>query len=122
MTTDELRDELAREMGYRLIEPTATIGYMHWVDAEGWPVFNEASEPMSDHECPIPATLDGAAAAMPEGFKWSKHGTYGRARCATYRAYAANNKMLAMVPDTGNEVHDRYSLALAARKAQETHR
>lgn len=102
MTTQEIRDELARMDGWEPVD-------------HGW---------MNDHECvndhPHPATLDGAAAAMPEGVKWSKHGTYGRARCATYRAYAANNKMLAMVLDTGDEIHDRYALALAARKAQVT--
>ena len=109
MTTDDLRDELAREMGWK----------MHYdKDGDYWTDY--ANRTYTRH--PIPATRDGAAAAMPEGVSWCKYKAMGKTPCPTYRAYDNKNRMVAIVEDTGDEIHDRLALALAARRAMKGQR
>ena len=101
MTLYECRDWLARESGVC----TDSNGY-RWLDE-------------SKHH-PYPPTLDGAHAAMPEGVDWRRGmgGARGtKAHIIVWQAYTTNNRLVAMVPDTGHPATDLYRLAVAARVA-----
>jgi len=62
---------------------------------------------------PFPHDLKAAAAALPEGWIWmrSAPGTFWRAGC--------DDIPMVKVPDTFDEIHDRYELAKAAIEMME---
>ena len=106
-TLDELRDWLAGEDG--------------WVDhttcPDGWdsrPWKNHTTKASSqDH--PHPPTLDGAAKALPEGWEWSRangvwHGWHDLCTKACGCVEPSTD-------DTGDEIADRYRLAVLCRIA-----
>ena len=99
MTNDETRDALAEMDGWGRIKDG------DWMKVGEWPKM--------DH--PHPPTLDGADAAVPEGWKWSRDtGDYWRA----WTGWETSVE----VPDTGDKIADLYALALACRRAMEEKR
>lgn len=100
MTTGQVRDEIARLDGWTLEEDGM------WYKAGEWP----------RKEHPFPPTLDGAASALPKGWEWTLAYHYdGVKRWAAQDKNCRNTQMKA---NTGNEIYDRYALALAAMKAE----
>ena len=93
-TLDELRNWLAEDDGWQLHEDGL------------WYIPGEF--PAKDH--PYPPTLDGAAKALPEGWKWSRD--YGEC----WRAWVGLEPYVE-VPDTKSEIADRYRLAVMTRLA-----
>jgi hypothetical protein len=65
---------------------------------------------------PFPATLDGAASAMPEGWWWHKY--HQTPRGLEYSAGRKGEKGYTFAPDTGNEINDRHLLAALAVQAE----
>lgn len=63
---------------------------------------------------PIPATLDAAASAMPEGWRWT---------CCSQLWHAIPHEgkphKHITVPRTGDEIRDRFALAKACRLAHD---
>lgn len=129
MTTDEIRDELARRAGWnkpgtpipltkdwRLgTAETQSFVYGHW-----WKAFGETTMRQYDH--PFPPTLDGANAAVPEGwFPWERRkgpqGLFWEAIHPQWRG-GLNPHLCVRVPDTGDPVHDLFALALACVRAE----
>ena len=118
MTTDELRDWHAREAGW---ENHPDDGWCH-----------PDHEYILDRPHPYQPTIDGAASAMPEGWRWGRGcrtrdhliGCWYASRSltcdqmATMRHHEITNA-LAQVHclDTGDEIHDRYLLAKLAKEA-----
>ena len=100
MTTDETRDELARMDGWR-----------KYADGR-W--YKQGEWPKRDH--PYPPTLDGANAAVPEGWTWLR-------RDFEWQGFEPNapGREPVRVPDHGHghEMADLYALALACRRAME---
>lgn len=109
MTHDETRDELAQMDGWR-----------KYADGR-W--YKQGEWPKRDH--PYPPTLDGANAAVPEGWYWLRDqaATSHRPDGLLLRWVAcergAHNWRVVEVPDTGDPVHDLYALAMACRRAME---
>ena len=104
MTLDEIRDDLARRAG--------------WLGKGGrWyhPVYHRLGSGQKRH--PLPLTRDAAADAMPEGWDWErKDGLW----CGGKRGGARQTMWhMVSVPDTGDEIDDRYRLAHAAVVAME---
>lgn len=69
-----------------------------------------------------PLTLDAAAAALPEGWVWMKLSKAESAAAYRYVGclrsdWGKRHRKEISVPDTGNEIADRYKLALKAREA-----
>ena len=64
---------------------------------------------------PYPPTRDGAAAAMPSGWDWWREPC--RINSSQWVAYTNNNAV--RVPDTNNEIDDRYRLAALAAMAMD---
>ena len=108
MTTDQIRDELARRAGW---EFRSAFGN-HW-----WRRVADGGDHEDSDDHPFPPTLDGAASAMPEGWWWSRYETVadGGKWCAGPRGGLAS----VCVYDTGDPVHDLYALALACVRAKE---
>ncbi len=112
MSLDQCRDWLAREDGWMsgVVEPWHCLGW------------GRGNERMVDH--PYPPTLDGAAGAMPEGWTWAKGYTVSVGMGAPPSGVAWSAKFVgdyarlsASVWSTGNEILDRYRLAVACRMA-----
>lgn len=110
MTLDEVRDALAGADGWNTYNegvPDDGARHVSW-----WRYTLDAVHGgrtwCKSH--PHPATLDGAAAALPEGWTWWKV-------TAEWAAQAAHSPMI-YIPDTGDEIADRYRLALACRLAE----
>ena len=105
MTSQATRDALAAMDGWKHVlrhTHASGLGQMWWKRDNGDESF--------DH--PHPPTLDGADAAIPEGWKWSRDtGDYWRA----WTGWETSVE----VPDTGDKIADLYALALACRKAME---
>ena len=121
MTHDETRDELARMDGWVKLEANIFehrhTGEIHASDGE-----------VADH--PHAPTLDGANAAVPKGWTWTRDGTHWIAWAPGIRAadaIALGNLLgidavqtnATKVPDTSNPMDDLYALALACRRAME---
>jgi hypothetical protein len=104
----ELRDELARVLGWK---QHPEIPRVWWGPAQ---TFDD--EGTATH--PIPNTLDAAAACLPEGWTWWK---VAGAWLSCVPGKADEGKAVE-VPDTGDEIADRFALALAAHKAKESRR
>lgn len=112
-TLDELRDALAEMDGWIRLERSNDIfehkntGEIHASDGE-----------VADH--PYPPTLDGADAAMPEGWTWcmcldvaeNEDGWY-----AWHKEAGERRSDGVYVPDTGNKIADLYRLAVLCRIA-----
>ena len=103
MTTDETRDELARMDGW-------TKQHIGWWTTDGL---------KSSFDHPHHPTLDGAAAALPEGWMWLR-------RDFEWQGFEPNapGREPVRVPDhgRGHEMADLYALALACRRAMEEKR
>lgn len=96
MTLDEIRDELAR-----MKFPDLSDDFSKWF-----------------LDTILPPTLEAAAAALPEGWDWKRHSPapyYDR----VWEAYDKDVSLVVSVPDTGNEIYDRFRLGLEARRAME---
>jgi len=106
MTLDEVRDELARMDGWR-----QALRHRHASGVEQWCWERDGGDESFDH--PHPATLDGAAAAFPKDWTWTRDPSwYG------WPPGIRSHWNAVSVPDTGDEVLDRYRLALACRLAE----
>ena len=116
MTAQECADWCAKDDGW--IEDAD----LEYDDLDGYPHIGYRrkhadgirSEKRWDH--PHPLTLDGAAKALPEGWSWTKHATsFGK----WWAAYPPgwNGEEYPEVVDTGDEIADRYRLAVACRMA-----
>ncbi len=110
MTHDETRDELARMDG-AYFSMDREMGPIGWCDKNGTLI--------GDH--PHAPTLDGANAAVPEGYEWERdHCVRDGKWCFLWWAHNdTTHDVIGPVPDTGDPVHDLYALALACRRAME---
>ena len=107
-TLDELRDWLAREDGWVYLKNDPI-----WGDVWERRVVNALGDSVhsltTDH--PYPPTIDGAAAALPEGCRWTFNGE-------GFFAWKMTEWIpLATTASTGDEITDRYRLACLARVA-----
>ncbi|MFZ4600599.1 MAG: hypothetical protein ACOYNN_18300 [Terrimicrobiaceae bacterium] len=104
MTTDELRDWHARRDSFT--QETWPDGNVWWVqrDADG--------NVMTLGEHPFPATLDGAASAMPPRVTWERYNDKWEA-CGVVKVYEVS------CYDNNDEIHDRYLLAKLAWEQEE---
>ena len=117
MTTDEIRDELARLKGW-----TRICGVPGMLKEDGdlhlkWKLRHHEQW---DH--PMPPTLDGANAAVPEGWYWIRRyidDVMTWTGCPGHEAVGLGLEHVRHVPDTGDPVHDLYALALACVRAEE---
>lgn len=101
MTLDELRDWHDNRIGLKWVDEGD--GHGEWHDADG-------------NVCwPFPPTLDGAASAMPEGWKLRRLGwtDNGWEACAMLNA-----GHIVSVCDQPTEIHARYLLAKLAHEAE----
>jgi len=110
MTAQATRDALAEMDGWRIDTPTDRTH-----PAAIWWRWNDAHMLKSRTWCrthPHAPTLDGADAAVPEGWTWS------RSRYSWFGEHDDRVEMI-QVPDTGDKIADLYALALACRRAME---
>lgn len=122
MTLDEVRDELARRDGWTLEEGehhewgpddrSITTYPAVWIKGDDW---------ITHH--PHPATLDGAAAALPEGWvlrQVVRNNTFGW-MCVAARVNGAvgSSEWKEDRAIARSEISARYRLALACRIAEE---
>ena len=125
MTHDETRDELARMDGWDAYD--ASNGIRIWRRGSFFPEEGQRYYKHSPTH-PHPPTLDGANAAVPEGWTWTRDGTHWIAWAPGIRAadaIALGNLLgidavqtnATKVPDTSNPMDDLYALALACRRA-----
>lgn len=113
MTAQATRDALAEMDGWKNVKQptdewdedfrTITVFPEHWIRAS-------TNEVRLSH--PHPPALDGADAAVPEGWTWS------RSRYSWFGEHDDRVEMI-QVPDTGDKIADLYALALACRRAME---
>jgi hypothetical protein len=95
--TTEIRDWHARRAGFK---------WNAWVEGDGqWEHDNGES---SMHSHPFPMTMDGADASFPPDWDWC--------RLSGNTWWATNNakKLYAVVPDTGDKIHNLYALSRLA--------
>lgn len=119
LTLDEVRDWCALDDGWRVVADDGNLQRTCWINEKyaGCPRTGRTIIVTKDGEDTHPhaATLDAAAAAMPEGWWWMRWHT------PDGYEWVAGSKFDAMLsvstPDTGNEVYDRYLLAREARLA-----
>lgn len=106
MTTDELCAWHAMRAGWKLNV---------WV--EGDAQWENRFTKKAQYEDPFPATIDGAASAMPPGWEYWKIIDDTATGFTTW--YWAGHPVYQTVKQlaTGDEVHDRYALAKAAWEA-----
>lgn len=121
-TLDELRDWLAGDDGWEKFTDHDYHGG-NKVDIAAWrkhqpqlAIINFGSPWRVLWVHPHPPTLDGAAAALPEGWDWS------RANGVWHGWHEACTKACGCVEpsteDTGDEIADRYRLAVLCRLAE----
>lgn len=114
-TTDELRDTLAELLGWKWDDsPNAGMGC--------WDNASTGESDGTDH--PIPDTIDGLAKLWPEGWTWNKgyEALSIRFKPERWIAFPSHAGIPIpcceiVVPDTGNEYHDRLTLLIAVTKA-----
>lgn len=116
MTTDELRDELARLDGWTQCEPAERIdGYCQW-----WrPTVNGAPGGRTWVDHPVPPTADAALAAFGRlcpGVQWGKRDIPWTTGMMEYWACVFGEKPV-YIPDTGNFAHDLMHLTVEAVRA-----
>lgn len=104
MTLDEIRDWHAERAGWkREMRHTHKNGTVQW-----WWVADGGREDI-DH--PFPATIDGAASALPPGWKWEKCNGFLFAKRVGDQW---GSDSMIRIDDTGSEIYDRYLLAKLA--------
>lgn len=104
---DSVRDEVAKMNGWNRCGAA-------WIKETAAPPGRRAGviRPPDNH--PFPATRDGAASAMPEGWLWRKCGVPSQWNAAKSGDCWVDG---VCVLDTGDEIADRYRLArLALRR------
>ena len=106
MTHDETRDELARMDEWTRIHEDTDTGRWRWKKT----LRTGSVDKREDH--PHPPTLDGANAAVPEGWTWNRWG-------CLYRGYHDGAVVKVSDHGRGHEMADLYALALACRRAME---
>jgi hypothetical protein len=104
MTTDEIRDDVAGML------PEWEHKHGRWYHRR-WHVRGSGQK---RHPCP--PTLDGAAAAAPKGWSWRREYDPGEDE-VQWAGFGPRGQMV-IVPDTGDEIHDRYALARACLMAE----
>lgn len=110
-TVDELRDWLAVDDGWNRWQVATTVDGVTTLGRDTWHAPNqEGKNTIVFGPHPHPATRDGAAAAMPDGWDWWKV-------TAEWAAQASHAPMI-RTPDTGDEIADRYRLAVLCRLAE----
>lgn len=98
MTLDELRDWHAKRAGW------THEGGCKWFNA------NKSGIDATIYNHPFPATLDGADASFPKGWRW-KRGMY----FWTVDGIERRNQHLSLsTPDTGDKIRDLYELSKLA--------
>ena len=113
-TLDELRDALAEMDGWKFDPPEPCV-------PGGWWRWNAHPTLKSRTWCkshPHPPTLDGADAAVPEGWTWARYPRGSDAAWMWVGVHGETGRHIE-VPDTGDKIADLYALALACRKAME---
>jgi hypothetical protein len=112
MTLTELRDWHMQDEEWTHIPPTSTDYREYW---------QKGDKVRKTH--PYPATLDGAASAMPKGWYWLKDAGSTPNPDGIYIRWVAcqrgkDNWKIVEVDDTGDEITDRYRLAMKAKLAE----
>ncbi len=116
LTPDQVRDWLAEQRGWKY-EPSQIDGMGHQKDYWWkYTISPEHGGRTYNYGHPFPATLDGAASAMPEGWWWHKY--HQTPRGLEYSAGRKGEKGYTFAPDTGNEINDRHLLAALAVQAE----
>ncbi len=118
MSLDECRDWLARDDGWT---NNTRSDYNSWEHTDGRSIGAFAG-PGDEDDHPYQATLDAAAAAMPEGWDWQRGDFDGYPD--HWRAWHPKRSGFIYVPDTSpsgyslkSETVDRFRLAVACRMA-----
>ena len=106
-TQQELRDWLAGEDGWVKVKDV--------YGGDAWRKRSLLHDPHSNWSHPHPPTRDGAAAALPEGYLWLR--MWHRDRGPFWVVAPEYGDRGQAVPDTGDEITDRYRLACLARVA-----
>jgi hypothetical protein len=99
LTVDQCRDKLAEMEGWKK-------KHERWYH----PVWHKLGSGQKRH--PIPATLDAAAAAMPEGWWWERD----KRRKVWRIGPVGTDAWQKCLEDTGDEIADRFNIALLARE------
>jgi len=128
---EELRDWLAERRGWKLVTSGTFFGTnsdgskFPWRPTPDWPLWHlDKKELREGSNHPIPATLDAAAAAMPDGWTWER-AIELEADCELFWLGYPKNitrrcpERLVRLLDTGDEIRDRYAMAVACIQAQE---
>lgn len=108
LTLDQRRDWCAEDDGWLRIDQAERISHDEWWK---WTI-NAAHGGKTWCMHPHPPTLDGAAKAMPEGWTWDRY----RGRWSGYKRIYGLLRIV-RTPDTGDEIADRYLLAVLCRMA-----
>lgn len=114
MTTDQLRDWCAEDDGWLPPAKTNPLGPWSKVETRG------GFEVVRFGPHPYPPTRDGAAAALPEGWTWGRGLSLpveGQSRMR-WLAWAWSPYRDLETPDTGDEISDRFRLAVLCRIAE----
>lgn len=102
MTTEKLMDWHAIQSGWK------NLGGAYWTPDK------KPSYRLFSHS--FPHTLDGAASAMPDESWWLKNAEDGGP--IYWFAFHRNSRYsYIVIPDSGDEIHDRYLLAKLAKEA-----
>ena len=112
-TQQELRDWLAEQDGWAKVKDV--------YGGDAWRKRSLLHDPHSNWSHPYPRTLDGAAAALPEGMRAERRYCEHMSRWT----WAVLEQMpsdvwlyrVSWVPDTGDRITDEYRLACLARVA-----
>ena len=104
-----LRDWLAQDDGWK---PVVNFDTERWVRAGERPIFSH----------PYPATIDGASSAMPEGWTWQRvlhrlNLEWWAQHFDYHHAFRGRSELSISILDSGDEILDRYRLAVLARLA-----
>jgi len=114
-TVDELRDWLAVDDGWNRWRVATTVDGVTTLGRDTWHAPNqEGKTTINFGPHPHPPTRDGAAAAMPEGWRWIRGGN----RWSGIHPGSVVHWKDAHIPDTGDEIADRYRLAVLCRLAE----
>ncbi len=120
-TLDEIRDWLAEQDGWELY--ISSNGFATWHRGGFMP--EEGERPYEQRqEHPFPITIDGAAAAMPNGWEWRRDfEVYEGTWRLIWSAFVWKTGVpIVRLADTGDEIADRYRLAALARLAEKEER
>lgn len=119
-TLDELRDWLAGDDGWNyeplVVNDDGAVagGWWRWVALSTLKARSWCKNPRHPH----PPTLDGAAAALPEGWAWWRLLGFREWYAAQPDANGRITGWGVTIPDTGDEIADRYRLAVLCRLAE----